>query len=183
MSLLEAQTMPQGTQAPDFTLKDTDGGMKSLADFIDKKGVLIAFTCNHCPYAKAAWPLLIQLHDYYKNSIHFVGINPNDAETYPDDSYDAMKEKKKEWRIPFPYLYDESQEAAHAYNAQCTPDLYLFNTDSTAKLYYHGRINDNWQHPDMVKEHNLKDALESLINGEAAPNNQPPSMGCSIKWK
>ena len=98
--------------------------------------------------------------------------------------YEIMKEKKIEWNIPFDYLHDASQEIAKAYKAQCTPDLYLLkNTDGAWKLFYHGRINDNWQDPTAVQEKNLEDVLADLVGDKEPPKDQKPSMGCSIKWK
>lgn len=181
---IESKTLPVGWEAKDFHLPDTEGREISLADFKDKKGLLVAFTCNHCPYAKASWPLIIELYRKFGDEVAFVGINPNDEKTYPEDSLSVMKEKVKEWGIPFSYLRDETQEVARAYKAQCTPDLYLFkNQNGSFELFYHGRINDNWQKPNEVTERNLEDALSRLKTGQEPPSSQPPSIGCSIKWK
>ena len=168
----------------DFILKGADGRNYSLQDFKEKNGLLLVFTCNHCPYAKAAWPTLISLHGKFGESVAFTAINSNDGEKYPEDSYEAMRKKIEEWGIPFPYLWDGSQEYAKIYRAQCTPDNYLFeNEDGIFKLYYHGRIADDWEKPALAKEKNLENALERLIKDEPAPENQPQSVGCSIKWK
>lgn len=184
MALLESKKLSPGFTAPDFKLPGTDGKEYSLSDFGASKGLLVIFTCNHCPYAQAAWPLTIDLYNQFKEAVAFVAINSNDAEEYPEDSFEGMKDKIGEWNIPFPYLRDESQEVARTYQAQCTPDLYLFkNEDGVFKLFYHGRINDNWQEPKKVTEENLKDALSRLVEDKDTPENQPPSMGCSIKWK
>lgn len=183
MALLQSKSLTVGDwSAPVFSLPGTDNKTYSLNDLAGNVGTVVFFTCNHCPYAKAAWPILIDLAKLYQgNGISFVAINPNDADAYPEDSFDVMNEKVNEWSIPFQYLRDESQEVAKSYQAQCTPDIYVF--DKYNKLYYHGRINDNWQNPQGVKEENLKDALESLVRGEQPPQDQPSSMGCSIKWK
>jgi peroxiredoxin len=184
MVMLQSVTLAPGWEAPFFELPDTEGKLIKPTDFIDKQGLLLIFTCNHCPYAKAAWPILIDFYRQHHDAIGFVAISANDAELYPDDSPEAMKVKKEEWQIPFPYVHDESQTTAKAYQAQCTPDPYLFRLDdNTFKLYYHGRINDNWQQPEQVTQNNLKDAITNLIEGNPAPEIQPPSMGCSIKWK
>lgn len=184
MVLMHSESLPKDWEAKDFSLKDTEGEIRTLADFSDKKGLLIIFTCNHCPYALAAWPLTLELYKNYGKEIHFAAINPNDAEMYPDDSYEQMKVKKEEWKIPFAYLLDETQTTARDYRAQCTPDLFLFKTENgNQKLYYHGRINDNWQDSAQVSQKNLEEAIKSLISGAKSPKNQPPSMGCSIKWK
>lgn len=182
MVLLKSIKMSMGWQAPSFKLPGVDGQDHSLDNLKGEKGTVIVFTCNHCPYAQAAWPLLIKLAKEYKNKgINFIGINPNDDKQYPQDSFEMMKKYADEWGINFPYLRDESQEVAKAYKAQCTPDIYVF--DKHLKLFYHGRINDNWQNPDKVKREDLKEALERLLAGKQPPSDQIPSMGCSIKWK
>lgn len=183
MVLLTSKKLNVGEfKAPDFNLPAVDGETYSLSSFKDKKGLVVVFTCNHCPYARSSWPLLIDLFDRYKKEgIGFVAINPNDSLSYPSDSFSQMKEKANEWKINFPYLRDKSQNTAKKYQAQCTPDIYVFDKDR--KLYYHGRINDNWQDPENVTEENLKKALENLLSGKSPPKSQPPSQGCSIKWK
>ena len=144
--------------------------------------MVVVFSWNHCPYAKAAWPLLIKLADEFKEkNAAFVAINPNDEEQYPEDSFLEMKRRDVEWHINFPYLRDESQEVAKAYKAACTPDVYVY--DDKRKLYYHGRINDNWQNPKEVKSEDLKNALSNLLSDNRPPQLQYPSLGCSIKWK
>ena len=184
MVLVQSEPLPIGWKAVDFSLQDTEGQTYSLANFLDKKGLVIIFTCNHCPYAQAAWPVSIEISNQYEGDVGFMAINPNDAENYPEDSFEEMKNKKNEWNITFPYLRDENQEIAKAYKAQCTPDLYLFkNEGGEFKLYYHGRFNDNWQNPDQVTERNLENAIKDLLSDQPPPTNQPPSMGCSIKWK
>jgi peroxiredoxin len=181
MALVESVLLPPRWKAKDFRLLGTDGKTYSLVDFADAKGLVIVFTCNHCPYAQAAWPVLIDLaQNYQEKGIQFVAINPNDPVRYPEDSFEKMKDLVSEWGIDFPYLWDETQKVAKKYKAQCTPDIYVFNKNRT--LFYHGRINDNWQNPDQVTEENLKDALEELLGGKLLPEHQPPSMGCSIKW-
>lgn len=174
--------LPLGEKAPDFNLPATDGKNYSLGSFAKAGALVVVFTCNHCPYAKAAWPLLIKLVDEYGDKgVAFVGINPNDENQYSEDSFEGMCEKVSEWGINFPYLRDESQKVARSYQAQCTPDIYVFDGDR--KLYYHGRINDNWQEPQKATREELKEALEDLLAGKKPPEIQNPSMGCSIKWK
>jgi peroxiredoxin len=183
MVLMDSGKSNKDFEAKDFELKDTDGSIKSLGDFKDKKGLLIVFTCNHCPYAKASWPVLVDLHAKYGDDIRFVAINPNDSDTYPEDSFETMQKRVKDWNVKFPYLRDKTQEVAKAYNAQCTPDPFLFKNDNGKfKLYYHGRIVSDWQNPEASEEHNLKDALRDLLTNKPSPSNQPPAMGCSIKW-
>ncbi len=182
MSLLYSAQKNIGWEAPDFDLPDSGGSRVKLSDVFLKAGVLILFTCNHCPYAKAAWPIIIELFKKYRRKgVEFIAINSNDSQAYPEDSIEIMRQKTFEWRIYFPYLRDETQEVAKKYDAQCTPDVYLFDKDR--KLYYHGRINDNWQDSNKVIRHDLEEALQRLIIGDKPPVEQFPSMGCSIKWK
>lgn len=166
MALVQSSKAASGWQAPDFNLPGTDGKNYSLDSFKDAKGLVLIFTCNHCPYAKASWPLLIKLAEKYKD-VAFVGINPNDEQEYPEDSFEEMKKRVPEWGINFPYLRDENQKVARAYDAQCTPDIYLF--DQERKLYYRGK--------------DLADAIEKFLADTPPPETPSPSMGCSIKWK
>ena len=179
---VESTQVKLSTKAANFELPATDGKRYSLDSFKDSHYLVIAFTCNHCPYAQAAWPLLIKLTGEFRaKGVAFVAINPNDETLHPEDSFAVMKEKVPEWGINFPYLRDESQEIAKAYGAVCTPDIFVY--DKNRALYYHGRINDNWQEPEKVTEEELKDALIDLTDGKPPPTNQKPSIGCSIKWK
>jgi thiol-disulfide isomerase/thioredoxin len=181
---VESEQLPVGSVISAFKLKGIDGQEHAPADFSDKRGLLVVFSCNHCPYAKAAWPILVDLHQQFSDQLGFIAINSNDPETYPDDDFANMKKLAEEFGVQFPYVVDETQEVAKRYKAQCTPDPYLFvNENDEFKLFYHGRINDNWQEPDQVTEHNLQDAMQTLLAAQPAPDNQPPSMGCSIKWK
>lgn len=182
MALLYSTAVPPGSAAIDFSLPGTDGKIYSLGNFKSSKVLVIVFTCNHCPYAQAIWPRLIDFQARFAaRGVQVVGINPNDAQNYPDDHPDQMKKKARELGINFPYLFDESQETARAYDAQCTPDIYVY--DAQKKLRYHGRLDDNWQEPQHVKRRELEEAVEALLAGKPAPEKQNPSMGCSIKWK
>ena len=178
----ESSSVALGEKIKDFDLLATDGKNYSPSSFKDAGSFAVTFTCNHCPYARAAWPLLIKLaNEFHEKKIAFVAINPNDETLHPEDSFAVMKEKVPEWGINFPYLRDESQEVAKAYGAVCTPDIFVY--DKNRALYYHGRINDNWQEPEKVTEEELKDALIDLTEGKPPPTDQKPSIGCSIKWK
>ena len=182
MALVESIAIPLGTKMPDFTLQDPHGKIYASDQVYGPKGLLVAFTCNHCPYAQAIWPKLIQLaQEVQKLGVNTVGINPNIHPGYPEDAPERMKEKIKEWGIFFPYLVDETQEVARAFQAQCTPDLYLF--DSEHKLLYHGRLDDHWKEEAKVKKRELKEAINCLVSGAPLPEKQYPSMGCSIKWR
>ena len=183
MALVESlTTISLGTAMPDFELKDPNGKVFKSGQLYGKKGLLAAFTCNHCPYAQAIWPRLIQLaKEAIQLGVNTTGINPNIHPGYPDDQPERMAEKIKEWGISFPYLVDESQKVARAFQAQCTPDLYLF--DSNRGLVYHGRFDDNWKEETKVKKRELKEAIEQLVSGKPIAQKQNPSMGCSIKWR
>jgi len=183
MTLLTSANLPIGKfTAFDFHLLGIDDKIYSLASFSEKKGLVLVFTCNHCPYALASWPLLISLAEKYQlKKIGFAAINANDDKLYPEDSFTEMKLKVHEWGLNFPYLHDKFQITARNYQAQCTPDIYVFDQDR--RLYYHGRINDNWQDSSKVTSQDLQTALDLLLSDKNPPQNQYPSMGCSIKWK
>jgi peroxiredoxin len=182
MSLVESTTVPLGSPLPEIILKDPQGQSHTDITLMGKKGLLIAFTCNHCPYAIAVWPRLVALANLAKkHGINTAAINPNIHPDYPQDGPDEMIKKTKEWNISFPYLIDSSQGVSRSFDAQCTPDLYLFNHDG--KLIYHGRIDDNWQDEKKVTKHELKTAILNLSETRPIDPIQFPSMGCSIKWK
>ncbi len=181
MALLESLTIPLGTKFSDFTLKDPLGKTYKGSDQFGTKGLLVVFTCNHCPYALAVWPRVVRLGDHAKKlNINTIAINPNINPAYPDDAPPQMIKKIKEWNIPFPYLVDETQAVAKTFKAQCTPDIYLFNNKK--ELVYHGRVDDSWQDEKKVKNEELKEAIDALAAGKPIASVQRPSMGCSIKW-
>lgn len=181
MVLVESNLMPPGTELIPFSLPDIDGKVVGSGDFKQNELLLIVFTCNHCPYAVASWPVLIELQNRYRgDGLQIVAINPNNNPEYPDDAFDKMKPFAGKTGINFPYLFDGEQTTARAYGAVCTPDPFLFHR---GKLYYHGRINDNWQKPDQVTEHSLDLNIRAALGRiEKAPSKSFPSMGCSIKW-
>ena len=179
---VESTNIPLGNKMPKFILRDPDGVIQVSDYIIGKNGVLIIFTCNHCPYAKAIWPRVIKLSQMaIENGINTIEINPNINPNYPEDAPEVMKLRIKEWGIPFPYLIDETQKVARAFDAQCTPDIYLFNADQ--ELVYHGRVDDNWQDESKVTKQELKDAITNLVAGKPVDEKQIPSIGCSIKWR
>ena len=166
---------------PDFTLNDSKGVAHALKEQIGEHGLVVAFTCNHCPYAIAVWPRLVRHAATLKAmGINTIAINPNIHPDFPEDNVDAMREKSDEWKIDFPYLADETQEVAKAFDAQCTPDIYMF--DKNGELYYHGRIDDYWKDESKVTQEELLPAAEALVAGKPAPQPQHPTIGCSIKW-
>ena len=181
MALIESISISNGHPMPTFTLNNPFSTPYDLDTSIGENGILIAFTCNHCPYAIAVWPRLIQLAAYAKTlGISTLAINPNINPSYPSDSPENMKKIINDLSLTFPYLVDPTQKVAKAYNAQCTPDIYLLTQHKT--LFYHGRIDDNWKDSSQATKHDLKDAISKLAQNKTAPEPQFPSMGCSIKW-
>lgn len=184
MALTESQMLPLGTPAPDFSLPDTvSGKLLTFDDIAGPKGTCILFLCNHCPYVIHVNQILIKLATtYQEKGIGFVAISSNDAEKYPDDNPDKMRLVAKVLQYPFPYLYDESQDVARAYDAACTPDIYLF--DENRMLYYRGRIDDSRPgNGRPLTGNDLGGALDALLEMNDAPTPQYPSAGCNIKWK
>ena len=182
MALVESVNINPGTSMPDFSLSTPDGTAYSTSSAMGEKGLLVAFTCNHCPYAIAIWPRLIACATWAESQgIHTVAINPNIHPSYPEDDPTHMLQRIEEWGIPFPYLIDQEQEVAAAYQAQCTPDLYLL--DANQCMFYHGRLDDSWQDETLVSQQDLQQAMEHLIHDKMPPEPQHPSMGCSIKWQ
>lgn len=198
MSLLASEQLPMGSAAIPFSLLATNNETISLDTFSENKGFLILFTSNHCPYAKASWGLINDLYAMFGSDIGFVAINSNDPVGYPEDSFEKMGEYVQKYDVAFPYAFDETQEVARSYKAQCTPDPYLYKkVGDRFELFYHGRISNHWFHkvssylamhggPKEQRsniDENLKDAMQRLLSGEPSPEEQPPSLGCSIKWK
>ena len=179
---MHSNGMPLGTKAPGFSLPNVNGETLGVDSFSDAEVLVVVFTCNHCPYAIASEDRLIEIQrDYGPKGVQIVAINPNDADNYPDDSFDAMKVRARDKQFNFPYLRDESQEVARAYDAACTPDIFVFDRDRT--LVYNGRIDDNWQKPDEVTRNDLRAVLDAALEGRSVDFEHVASMGCSIKWK
>jgi peroxiredoxin len=184
MAFTESTMLPLGTAAPDFSLPDTvSGRMVSLSEVKTDKGLVVMFLCNHCPYVIHVNPEIVRVSkDYMAKGLGFVGISSNDVENYPDDAPDKMKVVAEQLGYPFPYLYDESQEVARAYDAACTPDFYVFDQD--LKLVYRGRLDDSRPKNDNpLTGKDLRAALDAVLAGEAVSEVQYPSGGCNIKWK
>lgn len=184
MARTPSNMLPLGTKAPDFTLRDTiSQGALSLADITSEKATVIMFICNHCPF-------VIHLHngirnivdDFSAQGVSFVAINSNDVANYPEDSPEKMTQLFRTLGLDIPYLYDESQNVAKAYEAACTPDFYVF--DKELKLAYRGQFDDS--RPDngtTVTGDDLRGALKALLKSESPTKDQKPSIGCNIKWK
>jgi len=184
MSLIySTHTLPIGSRLPDFSLSGCDDALISLSSAYEYLGVVVFFTCNHCPYARALWPLMIDYSRQYQE-LMFFAINSNDAVAYPADSFLEMQKLVDEIGVPFPYLYDETQDVARAYHAVVTPDIYVGKrVEDGFELFYHGRIHDALNTSSQVTERNFEEAVVGLINGSPPPLSQSPSRGCSIKWK
>ena len=166
--------MAHGTPLIPFELKEAGGDMVSSTTLSEAKLVLLVFTCNHCPYAIASWPVLIDLQKRYGDrGLQIVGINPNNNPAYPDDRFDAMQPYKQQTGINFPYLFDADQSVARAYKAVCTPDPFLF---VDGKLAYHGRLTDNWQKPEAVNEKSIELQIQAALGEGGAPAQTYPSM-------
>lgn len=174
-----------GMAAPEFNLPGVDGKSYSLGDFKDARALAVIFMCNHCPYVIAVQDRINELaKEYAARGVRLIGINSNDVSKYPDDSFDKMKERARERNFAFPYLFDETQEVARAYDAACTPDPYLFeNVGGKFILRYHGRIDDNWKEPQSVTRREMAEAINAVLAGKPVPFEAKPAMGCNIKWK
>jgi len=184
MARTESTMLELGTRAPDFTLTDVvTGKTVRRDDFRDKKALLVMFICAHCPYVKHIEKTLGKLgSDYAGKPVGLVAISSNDAATYPGDSPDNLKAQAAANGFAFPYLYDESQAIARAYQAACTPDFFLF--DSDLKLVYRGQYDSSRPGNDVpVTGEDLRAAMDTVLAGKAAPVEQRPSIGCNIKWK
>ncbi|MBS1517876.1 MAG: thioredoxin family protein [Bacteroidetes bacterium] len=170
------------SEITDFSLKGTDEKIYSPSDFPDKKILVIIFMCNHCPYVKAVMDRFNALQSRFADrGVQLIGINPNDAETYPEDSFENMKLFAKQYGMNFPYLIDGTQETARKYDAVCTPDIYVY--DKNRILKYRGRLDDSWKDDKKITSKDLEKAIDHLLSEKEIDFPQIPSMGCSIKWK
>ena len=174
--------MTIGAAAPAFSLMGTDQREWTLEDFANSKVLVVIFTCNHCPYAKAAEDRLIGLQRHYaEDDVRVVAINPNDSDRYPEDSFEKMVGRAGAKGFNFPYLFDETQQVARDYGAACTPDPFVFSPERT--LTYNGRIDDHWQDESKATHHDLARAIERTLAGEPIDFDVVPAIGCSIKWR
>src|SRR6185503_6543202 len=176
MARTPSNMIPLGTQMPAFNLQDTVSGKDFSSEVLNgAKASVVMFICNHCPYVKHVNDQLVRVaNDYQPKGVRFVGISSNDVINYPDDAPDKMKETANQLGYPFPYLYDESQEVAKAFDAACTPDFYVF--DSGGKLVYRGQLDDSRPSLDLpVTGKDLREALDHLHSGRNVPEFQRPS--------
>ena len=184
MSNTPSNMLQLGTTAQGFNLIDTvSGKMVSLNDVKGDAATLVMFICNHCPFVKHVNEQLVKLaNDYEDKGIGFVAISSNDVKNYPQDSPELMKKTAEQLGYPFPYLYDETQNIAKAYEAACTPDFYVFDKNLT--LVYRGQLDDSRPGNDKpINGKDIRNALDAILAGKEVDPNQVPSMGCNIKWK
>lgn len=183
MAATASTMLPLGTEAPDFSLPDTNGKLVSLQDFKDAPALLVVFMCNHCPFVKHILDGLVGLiKDYQAKGLAAVGISSNDVADYPEDQPELMAKVAKQKGFTFPYLYDETQDVAKAYHAACTPDFFLF--DKARKLVYRGQMDDSRPGNNFpVTGADLRAALDAVLEGKPPLAKQKPSIGCNIKWK
>jgi peroxiredoxin len=184
MALTPSTMLPLGTVAPAFSLPDAVSGKNvAIDDFKNAPALLVMFICNHCPFVKHVRSELAKLaRDYQAQGVAIVGISSNDIQTHPDDSPAKMAEEAKAAGYTFPYLFDETQAVAKAYQAACTPDFFVFDKDR--KLAYRGQLDDSRPSNGLpVTGQDLRAELETVLGGRATPGEQRPSIGCNIKWK
>jgi peroxiredoxin len=184
MAATPSTMMPLGTIAPDFCLPDTVSGARlCLQELCGNTATVVMFICNHCPYVIHVQDQLVALaHDYRSKGVSFIAISANDARNYPADAPEQMTATAARWGNPFPYLYDESQAVARAYQAACTPDFFVF--DKELKCVYRGQLDDARPKNEIpVTGKDLRAALNAIIAGQPVNSEQKPSIGCNIKWK
>lgn len=183
MALLHTPAPAENFQAPDFTLKNIDGNQLSYADIKGENGTVLAFICNHCPYVQAIIDRLVtDAQDLQKQGIGIAAIMPNDTDNYPADSFENMQKFARDHGFTFPYLIDETQETAKAYDAICTPDIFGFDKDGV--LQYRGRLDSAGPNEaDETTTRELVHAMNEIAEGKHPSAEQFSSMGCSIKWK
>ena len=184
MAIESLQSIPLGAEATDFSLPDVvTGNVVSLSSIPPASGLLVMFICRHCPYVVHVREEILRIARHYQaQGVQFVSICSNDSSAYPEDAPDRLREMAVEHRFPFPLLYDESQTVAKAYDAQCTPDFFLY--DSLRRLAYHGRLDDSTPGNGIpVTGREMRLALDAVLEGLPSPAVQKSSIGCSIKWK
>lgn len=181
---LTPSTMPElGEPAPDFALPGISGHTVRRDDFADAAGLLVVFWCNHCPYVKHLKPAFAErAREWQARGIAIVAINANDADDYPDDDPDRMREDAETFGYTFDYLHDESQQVARDYRAACTPDFFLY--DGNRRLFYRGQYDGSRPGNDLpITGADLGHAIDALLAGNPPPAGQKPSIGCNIKWR
>ena len=181
MPALSTPVCEFGWKAQNFSLQSTRNEIIELNKARGQNGTLIMFICNHCPYVVSALDeIIFEAKQLIKNDIAVIAISSNDVSTHPEDSFENMKGLSADKKLPFPYLYDETQEVAKAYDAACTPDFFGFNSE--LGLQYRGRLNNKRESPNEIRRE-LYSAMIEIAKSGKGPREQIPSMGCSIKWK
>lgn len=184
MTKTASKMLPLGALAPKFKLKDTNSNFEySFDDLKGTKGTLVFFICNHCPFVLHVIEEIVMIaNDYRVQGIGIIAISSNDISKYPQDSPELMTEFAFKHKMEFPYLFDESQEVAHAFDAACTPDFYLF--DAQDKLFYRGQLDDSRPGNGIpLSGSDLRNAIDCVIYNRVLKTPQKPSLGCNIKWK
>ena len=182
MAAIESKICDFGWKADNFNLKSVDDNFYSLEDLIGTKGTLIMFICNHCPYVKSLIKkITYEANELKKIEVNTLAIMSNDANQYPEDSFDNMKLFSKNNNFIFHYLYDEEQIVAKKYTAQCTPDFFGFNNN--LELQYRGRLDSGKNEIGNNSSRDLYEAMKEISSTGKGPRDQIPSIGCSIKWK
>lgn len=181
MPAVESQMLDLGTRAPQFALPDPDGHLYELTS--GANAYVVMFICNHCPFVVHIRDELARIGlDYSEKDVRIIAINSNNVDAYPADSPENMKKTAAEWGLTFPYVFDEDQSVAKAYRAACTPDLFVF--DGEQRLIYRGQLDDSRPSNDKpIDGRDLRAALDAVLAGQPASDDQQPSIGCSIKWK
>lgn len=184
-ALLVGDGVKVGDKAPTFSLKNVDGKTLSLSDYAKEKGVILVFTCNHCPYSKAYEDRLIALHrEFAPKGFPVVAINPNAPEIVPEDSYENMQKRAKEKKFPFAYLFDETQATAKAYGATKTPHVFLLKNEGEAfRVAYIGAIDDSPNEPKKVQKRYVAEAIQAILSGQPVPIAETKAIGCSVKYR
>ncbi|MCH2328492.1 MAG: thioredoxin family protein [Rhodobacterales bacterium] len=181
MPALNTPVCEFGWKAQNFSLQSTSNEIVELNKARGQNGTLIMFICNHCPYVVSALDeIIFEAIELIKNDIAVIAISSNDVSTHPDDSFENMQALSVDKKLPFPYLYDETQEVAKTYDAACTPDFFGFNSELS--LQYRGRLNNKRESPNEIRRE-LYSAMIEIAKTGKGPREQIPSMGCSIKWK
>ena len=180
---MATKQLPLGSLIPEFNgLPGIDGKSYSLMDFKKAKVLVIVFSCNHCPYVQAYEDRMIAFDkEYGPKGIHFLAINSNETEDYPEDTFEEMVKRGKKKGFAFPYLRDDDQRVAEAFGATHTPEFFVF--DRERRLRYHGKMDDNYQTPTAVKKRYLEDAVNALLSGTPVQEPETYSIGCTIKWR
>ena len=177
-----AFTLKIGQSAPDFRLPGVDGEDRGPADYADAKVLIVVFSCNHCPFVIGSEDRMNALYaDYKPKGMEMIAVNSNETDNHPTDSFEHMVERASEKGFAFPYVRDDSQEVALAYGALRTPHFYVF--DAARKLRYTGRMDDNPRQPGQETTHELRDALDALLEGADPPAAATNPIGCNVKWK